>query len=85
MSDKMGIIYSNTAITSAANTVSINGHTSCIHFLNLDGSTNAVVELNGGPHRVVIPAAKNWVEVEGDYTQFKVVTANVSVAVYAIG
>jgi hypothetical protein len=51
----------------------------------LDGSTNAVVELNGGPHRVVIPAAKNWVEVEGDYTQFKVVTANVSVAVYAIG
>jgi len=85
MSYEMGIIYSNTAVTSAANTVSINGHTSCIHFLNLDNSTNAVVELNGGPHRVVVPAGKNYIEVKGDYTKFQVITANVSVAVYAIG
>lgn len=85
MSYGMGVIYSSTAVTSAANTVSINGHTTCIHFLNLDNSTNAVVELNGGPHQVVIPAGKNYVEVEGDYTKFRIVTANVSVAVFAIG
>lgn len=85
MSYGMGVIYSNTSVDSTANTVSINGHTSCIHFLNTHASTNAVVELNGGPHQVLIPAGKNYVEVEGDYTKFRVVTAGVTLAVFAIG
>lgn len=85
MSYAMGIIYSNTAVNSTANTVSINGHTKCIHFLNTHTSTNATVRLNGGPHEVVIPAGKNYVEIEGDYTKFQVITAGVNLAVFAIG
>jgi hypothetical protein len=85
MSYGMGIIYSNTAVDSTANTVSINGHTTCIHFVNTHSSTNAVVKLNGGPHQVLIPAGKNYVEVEGDYTKFQVMTAGVTLGVFAIG
>ena len=79
------IVYSNTSVDSTANAVSIGQHTSAINFINLDGSTNAVVKLNGGPHQVLIPAGKNYVEVEGDYTKFRVVTAGVTLAVFAIG
>lgn len=85
MSYAMGIVYSSTGIDSTANTVTLTGHTKCIHFLNTHASTNAVVKLNGGPHQVVIPAGKNYVEVEGDYTQFQVVTAGVTLAVFAVG
>lgn len=85
MSYGMGIVYSNTAVTSAENEVSINGHTTCVHFINTHSSTNAIVKLNGGPHQVLIPAGKNYVEVEGDYTKFQVMTAGVTLAVYAIG
>lgn len=85
MSYGMGVVYSNTAVNSTANTVSIGRHTTCIHFLNTHTSTNAIVKLNGGPHEVLIPAGKNYVEVEGDYTSFQVVTAGVTLAVFAIG
>jgi hypothetical protein len=34
---------------------------------------------------VIIPAGKNYVEVEGDYTKFEVETAGVTLAVFAIG
>jgi hypothetical protein len=85
MSYAMGIVYSNTAVDSTANTVTLIGHTKCIHFINTHASTNAVVKLNGGPHQVLIPAGKNYVEIEGDYTQFQVMTAGVTLAVYAIG
>jgi spore coat polysaccharide biosynthesis protein SpsF (cytidylyltransferase family) len=83
--EAMGIVYTGTAVTSAAGPVSIQRHTKCIHFINLHNSTNAVVRLNGGPHEIVIPANKNYVELEGDYTSFEVITAGVTVAVYAIG
>lgn len=82
------IIYSNTSITSTANTVSINNHTSSIYFLNLDDKINVVVELNGGPHRVVIPSqsgAKQYTKIEGDYTKFRIITTGISLAVFAIG
>ncbi len=79
------IVYSNTAVDSTANAVSIGQHTSAINFINLDGSTNAVVKLNGGPHQVLIPAGKNYVEVKGDYTSFQVMTAGVTLAVFAVG
>lgn len=85
MSYEMGLVYSNTAVDSTANTITFTGHTSCVYFLNTHASTNAVVKLNGGPHQVLIPAGKNYVEVEGDYTQFQVMTAGVTLAVFAIG
>jgi len=85
MSNGMGIVYSSTGVDSTANTVTLIGHTTSINFLNTHASTNAVIKLNGGPHQVLIPANKNYVSVEGDYTQFQVITANVTVAVYALG
>lgn len=85
MSQAMGIVYSSTGVDSTANTVSLNNHTASIYFHNTNESTDAVVKLNGGPHQVLIPANKNYVEIPGDYTRFQIVTANVVVAVYAIG
>ena len=66
-----GIIFSDTAVTSASGAsgvVSTNGHTKCIHFYNTHATTNATVKLNGGPHQVVIPAINSgggYVEIEG--------------------
>ena len=79
------IVYSNTAVDSTANAVSIGQHTSSINFVNTHASTNAVVKLNGGPHQVLIPAGKNYVEIKGDYTSFQVMTAGVVLGVFAIG
>lgn len=90
MSYEMGIVYSSTAVTSTSGTagvVSLNAHTNCIHFYNTSDKTDAVVKLNGGPHQVVIPAYRTgagYVEIEGNYTQFQVMTAGVTLAVYAI-
>jgi len=85
MNSGMGIVYSNAGVDSTANTVTLVGHTTSINFLNTHASTNAVIKLNGGPHQILIPANKDYVKVEGDYTQFQVVTANVTVAVFALG
>ena len=85
-----GIVFSNIAVTStsgASGVVSTNGHTKCIHFYNTSASTNATVKLNGGPHQVVIPAINSgggYVEIEGDFTSFQVMTASVTIAVYAV-
>jgi len=82
------IVYSNVSVSSATGLVSIGQHTTSINFLNLDSSNNATVELNGGPFRVVIPSqsgGKQYVKIEGDYTQFQVITASVNLAVFAIG
>jgi len=85
MSNGMGIVYSSTGVDSTANVVTLTGHTTSINFLNTHASTNATIKLNGGPHQVVIPANKNYVKVEGDYTQFQVITAGVTIAVFAVG
>ena len=90
MSYEHGIVFSNTAATSTSGTdgvVSLNTHTSCIHFYNTHASTAATVKLNGGPHQVVIPAKDSgggYVEIEGDYTKFQIMTAGVTLAVYAV-
>lgn len=90
MSYENGIVYSDTAATSASGTsgvVSLNTHTSCIHFYNTHATTNATVKLNGGPHQVVIPAKDSgggYVEIEGDYTKFQIMTASVTLSVYAV-
>ena len=83
MSYEHGIVFSNTAATSTSGTggvVSLNTHTSC-------ASTAATVKLNDGPHQVVIPAKDSgggYVEIEGDYTKFQIMTAGVTLAVYAV-
>ena len=85
-----GIIFSDTAVTSASGAsgvVSTNGHTKCIHFYNTHATTDATVKLNGGPHQVVIPAIASgggYVEIEGDFTSFQVMTAAVTLSVYAV-
>lgn len=79
------IVYSDTAVDSTAGEVSIGRHTLSVNFVNTHASTNAVVRLNGGPHEVLIPAGKNYVEVKGDFTKFQVITAGVTLAVFAIG
>jgi len=91
MSYAMGIVYSDTAATSASGTsgvVSLNAHTNCIHFYNTHATTAATVKLNDGPHQVVIPAKDSgggYVKIEGDYTKFQIMTASVTLAVFAIG
>lgn len=81
------VVYSSTGVTSAANTVNTNHHTYAIYFWNNDVNTDAVIKLNGGPHQVVLPHGNNhhYVCIPGDYTSFQVMTANVTVSVYAIG
>lgn len=90
MSYEHGVVFSNTAATSASGTsgvVSLNTHTSCIYFYNTHATTAATVKLNGGPHEVVIPAKDSgggYVEIKGDYTKFQIMTASVTLAVYAV-
>jgi hypothetical protein len=87
MSEGMGVVYSSVGITSANNTVSFNAHTTCLYLMNIDSNTDAQVKLNGGPHTVLVPHAnqhKAYIEIPGDYTKIQVLTANVSVAVYAV-
>lgn len=79
------IVHSTTSVDSTANTVSLGQHTYAIYFFNTHASTNAIVRLNGGPHEILIPAGKNYVEVKGDYTSYQVVTSGVNLAVFAVG
>lgn len=83
------IVYSNTAVTSTANTVSIGQHTDAIYFINKDYNDFVEIQLNGGPHKIVLPDINGhfhgYVVVPGDYTSFQVLTANATVAVYAVG
>lgn len=79
------VLYTDTSVDSTANEVSINSHTSAIYFWNNSSSTNATVRLNG-KHDIVIPKdAGFYHEIKGDYTKFQVITASVTLSVYAIG
>jgi hypothetical protein len=83
------LVYSDTSVSSTDGTISVGHHTSSINFLNLNTTTDAVVKLNG-QYSVVIPKAPSgggwdYTEIFGDYTKFEVVTANVSLAVFAVG
>lgn len=78
------LVYANTAVTSAANAVSINRHTDAIYFMNTS-ATDVDIKLNGS-YTVRIGNSTNfYTEIIGDYTTFQIMTANVSVSVYAIG
>lgn len=82
------LVFSNTALTSASGAVSIGRHTRVIKILNTHATTNAIVQLNGGPLTVLIPAINSgggYLEIDGDYTTIEVVTASVTLAVMAFG
>ena len=83
------LVFSNTSIASTDGVVSFNHHTSAVHVLNTNTTTNATVRLNG-VYSIVIPHIPSqsqgaYVCIPGDYTNIEVLTANVSVAVFAIG
>lgn len=88
MSDQ-NLVYSSTATTSSDGVVNIGRHTSSIKFYNASGTTDAIIKINGGPLSVLIPSTSagnaGYVELYGDYTNFEVTTAGVTVAVIAFG
>lgn len=83
------LVYSNTGLTPANNTVSISHHTYAIYLLNISSTDDSTVLLND-KYSIFLPHSPNqsspsYVEVPGDYTTIKVLTANTTVAIYAIG
>lgn len=83
------LVYSTTGITSANSVVSIGQHTTCLKVANLNSATDAVIKLNS-KYEILIPHTPNqsygnYVEICGDYTTVEVLTANCTIAMYAIG
>jgi hypothetical protein len=83
------LVYSDTAVTSADSVVSIGRHTIKIAFFNTNNTTSAEVKLNN-QFTVLIPhspanGSHVYHEIDGDYTKYEVLTAGVTLAVYAIG
>ncbi len=83
------IVYSSTGITSANNTVSIGHHTECLYITNLDKDDDVTIKLNG-KFEIILPHVPNgathiYHEIPGDYTTIQVLTANATIAFYAIG
>lgn len=82
------MVYSNLAVTSVDGEVNIGHHTDAIYFLNMNLNDHVTIELNGGPHRIILrkhDKSHDYSEFIGDYKTFKVITASATVAVYAIG
>ena len=81
------LVYSNPAVTSADGVVHTNHHTDAIYFMS-QSLDMADIKLNG---KFVVRIGHGQVEahfyneIQGDYTTFEVLTANVTVAVFAIG
>lgn len=82
------LVYSNTAVTSANGEISVGHHTDGIYIMNLDNADNATVLLNG-KYNVLIHHTHNqsgiYTFIPGDYTKFQVITAAVTLAVFAVG
>ena len=82
-------VYADTAIASTDGEISINHHTSAIHVLNTNSSTDATIKLNG-IFQFVIPHTPTqssgiYVCIPGDYTKIEVITSGVTLSVFAIG
>lgn len=83
------LVYSDTSVTSADSAVSIGHHTDYICFLNKDSNIDATVKLNN-QFSVLIPHSSSngtrlYTKIDGDYTKFEVITANVDLSVFAVG
>ena len=79
------ITYSNISVDSTDAKVSLGHHTDGIYFYNTHASTAVTVKLND-VMSVLIPAGgSEYVCIPGDYTEFEVITASVTLAVFAVG
>jgi hypothetical protein len=83
------LVYSDIATDSTDGEISLNYHTSAIHILNTNSSTDAIVQLNG-IYQILIPHTPNqatgsYVCIYGDYTKIQVITTAVTLSVFAIG
>ena len=79
------ITYSSTGVSSTDSTVSLGHHTDGIYFHNTHASTVATVKLNGNMSVLIPAGGSEYVCIPGDYTQFEVITASVTLAVFAVG
>lgn len=81
------IVFAMTDVSSANGVVSIGRHTSQIAFMNQDANF-ADIKLNG-KFTIKIghgqQEAHFYNQIDGDYTTFEVLTANVTLSMYALG
>jgi len=81
------LVYSNPAATSADGVVSLNHHTDSIYFMS-QSLDFADVKLNG---KYIVRIGHGQVEahfyneIPGDYTTFEILTAGVTLSVFAVG
>jgi hypothetical protein len=83
------LVYSNTLITPADGVVSIGQHTSAVYVVNLSKNHDTTIKLNG-KYNIFLSHVPNGVvhqyeKIPGDYTTVEVLTANTSIAIYAVG
>ena len=83
------LVYSNASITAANGVVDIGQHTSAIFVANLSKDTDIIIILNGKYNiflsHVPNGAVHQYEKIPGDYTTVQVLTANTSIAIYAVG
>ncbi len=83
------LVYSNVSITPDNGVVNIGQHTSAIYVVNLNKDDDTTIRLNG-KYNIFLSHVPNgsvhqYEKIPGDYTTIQVLTANTSVAVYAVG
>lgn len=83
------ILYADTSVASTDGEISISHHTTAVHVLNTNSSTDATIKLNG-TYQVIIPHTPNqatgvYVCIPGDYTKLEVLTAGVTLSIFAVG
>ena len=79
------VMYSNIAVTSADSKISLGHHTDGINFHNTHASTDVTVKLNDHVSVLIPAGGTEYVCIPGDYTEFEVITASVTLAVFAVG
>ena len=79
------IMYSNVAVTSGAGKISLGHHTDGLYFHNTHATTDATVKLNDHVSVLIPAGGTEYVCIPGDYTEFEVITASVTLAVFAVG
>ena len=79
------ITYASTGVSSTDSTVSLGHHTDGIYFHNTHASTDVTVKLNDLVSVLIPAGGSEYVCIPGDYTEFEVITASVTLAVFAVG
>ncbi len=79
------VTYSNTSVDSTDSKIALGHHTDSIYFHNTHASTDATVKLNDLVSVLIPAGGQEYVCIPGDYTEFQVITASVTLAVFAVG